>query len=327
MRTLPQRSHSMRRNHDGNAANGSSPWLLRQCRLGRFYGACFTGLKTTLTCLPGPSVITTLPSVSFRQPAILQNTENNPMSQDLFAVVVAVLVFLSGIGGLVYQTWDPRNEEVNETRDLINRLTGLVATLSALVLGLLIASANNFYNSQKTGLETVSARVLALDGVLRRYGPDAKPARDTLKELITGSYTHVWQGDKGTLTTPTVEQAEERMDRLFVTLNALREAAPDSRKYLMAKAGDLATVDQQPAPADFVAAEQLPILALHDHPDLLGMPAVLRLRHARAVQSRQRGWAGGRRGLGGERDISDRGTEQPLFRRAQTFARAGPSDD
>jgi hypothetical protein len=30
---------------------------------------------------------------------------------------------------LVYQTWDPRNEEVNETRDLIDRLTGLVATM------------------------------------------------------------------------------------------------------------------------------------------------------------------------------------------------------
>jgi len=163
------------------------------------------------------------------------------MRQDLLAVVVAALVFLSGIGGLVYQAWDPQNEGVNETRDLINRLTGLVATMSALVLGLLIASANNFYNSQKTGLETVSARVLALDGVLRRYGPDAKPARDTLKEFIAGSYTHVWQGDRGTLTTPTVEQAEERMDRLFVSLNALREAAPDSRRYLMAKAGDLAT--------------------------------------------------------------------------------------
>ena len=162
------------------------------------------------------------------------------MNQDLFAVGVAVLVFLSGIAGLVYQAWDPKNEGVNETRDLINRLTGLVATLSALVLGLLIASANGFYNSQKTGLETVSARVLALDGVLRRYGPETQPARATLKELITGSYTHVWQGDNSTLTTPTVELAEERMDRLFINLNALREAAPDSRKYLMAKAGDLA---------------------------------------------------------------------------------------
>jgi hypothetical protein len=38
--------------------------------------------------------------------------------------------------------------------------------MSALVLGLLIASANNFYNTQKTGLETASARVLQIDGVL-----------------------------------------------------------------------------------------------------------------------------------------------------------------
>ena len=108
------------------------------------------------------------------------------MSQDLLAVVVAAVVFISGLGGLTYRTWYPANEaEVAETRDLINRLTGLVATLSALVLGLLIASANNFHNTQKAGLETVSARVLELDGVLRRYGPDAQPARDLLKTFIT----------------------------------------------------------------------------------------------------------------------------------------------
>jgi hypothetical protein len=69
----------------------------------------------------------------------------------------AAVVFISGLAGLAYRTWHPRNEVVvGETRDLINRLTGLVATLSALVLGLLIASASNFHNSQKAGLETVS---------------------------------------------------------------------------------------------------------------------------------------------------------------------------
>ena len=165
------------------------------------------------------------------------------MSQDLLAVVVAAVVFVSGMAGLAYRTWHPKDEETNETRDLINRLTGLVATMSALVLGLLIASANNFHNTQKAGLETVSAGVLQLDGVLRRYGPDAKPARDILKELITSSYERVWQGggNKGTLTMLTVEQAAEQMDALFLTLNTLREAAPAERKYLMAEAGDLAT--------------------------------------------------------------------------------------
>jgi hypothetical protein len=58
--------------------------------------------------------------------------------------------------------------------------------------------------------------------------------------LVTGSYERVWEGDNGTLRMPTV-QAIARADSLFLTLNVLREAAPDSRKYLMAKAGDLAT--------------------------------------------------------------------------------------
>ena len=163
------------------------------------------------------------------------------MNQDLFAFFVAALLFVSGIGGLAYQAWgDPSDEEVSETRDLINRLTGLVATMSALVLGLLIAGANSFHNSQKAGLETVSARSLELDGVLRRYGPDAQPARDMLKELITNSYQGVWHGG-GTITQPTVKQAVDRMDGLFLKLNALREAAPDSRKYLIADAEGLAT--------------------------------------------------------------------------------------
>ena len=159
------------------------------------------------------------------------------MRQDLFAFVVAAVVFVSGMAGLIYQTWDPRNDEGSEIRDLINRLTGLVATMSALVLGLLIASANNFHNSQKAGLETVSARVLELDGVLRRYGPEAQSARDMLKGLITSSYKGVTQGDK----VPSVEQDAARIDRLFLTIDALREAAPDSRKYLMSTAGELAT--------------------------------------------------------------------------------------
>jgi type II secretory pathway component PulM len=80
-----------------------------------------------------------------------------PLSPDLFALVVAVVVFLSGLVGLYLRSWQPRSEGADETRDLINRMSGLIATMSALVLGLLIASANSFYNSQKAGLEMVSA--------------------------------------------------------------------------------------------------------------------------------------------------------------------------
>jgi hypothetical protein len=163
------------------------------------------------------------------------------MNPDLPALFVAIAVFVSGLAGLAYQTWQPSNEQPDETRDLINRVTGLIATLAALVLGLLIASASSFYNNQKTSLELVSARVLALDGVLRRYGPDGDLARDQLRDLIISSYERVWGSSQSTLAVPTVEETNERMERLFLTLNGLRETAPEARKYLLAKAGDLAT--------------------------------------------------------------------------------------
>jgi hypothetical protein len=162
------------------------------------------------------------------------------MSQDWLAPVVAVIVFVCGMGGLAYHAWSPPSEQLTETRDLLNRLTGLVGTLSALVLGLLIASSNSFYNAQKTGLETVSARVLELDGVLRRYGPEAQPAREMLKELTTASYERVWQDGNPNLTMPSVEQSVARMDGLFQALNALREQAPEGRRFLIVKAADLA---------------------------------------------------------------------------------------
>jgi hypothetical protein len=54
----------------------------------------------------------------------------------------------------------------------------MVATLSALVLGLLIASAKGSYDSQTTELTELSARVVFLDRVLAHYGPDTREARE-----------------------------------------------------------------------------------------------------------------------------------------------------
>jgi hypothetical protein len=158
-----------------------------------------------------------------------------PVNPDTVALTVAALVFLSGLAGLFLRGWR-HTRGVDETRDLINRVTGVIATLSALVLGLLIVSANNFYNTQKTGLETASARILQIDGMLRRFGPEAQQARDVLKDMFASKQT-----DSGTLKMPTIEETNASMDSLFAILNHLRESAPDERKYLIAKAEDLAS--------------------------------------------------------------------------------------
>ena len=61
-----------------------------------------------------------------------------------------------------------------ETKDVVRLGTGLIGTISALVLGLLIASANSSYDAQSGHIQHLAADSILLDQLLAQYGPEAK---------------------------------------------------------------------------------------------------------------------------------------------------------
>jgi hypothetical protein len=69
---------------------------------------------------------------------------------------------------------------------------GIVATLSALVLGLLIASAKGSYDAQSTQLTQMSAKVILLDRLLAHYGPETKETRDLLRSSVARILDQMW---------------------------------------------------------------------------------------------------------------------------------------
>jgi hypothetical protein len=73
--------------------------------------------------------------------------------------------------------------------------------MTSLVLGLLIASANSSYNNQKRSLDVNAAKLLQLDYVLRRYGPEAEPVRERLKASAIKTYNEDWGSGSETLPT------------------------------------------------------------------------------------------------------------------------------
>ena len=58
----------------------------------------------------------------------------------------------------------------------------VVATVSALVLGLLISNANTKFSVLEGEVTALSAEILRLDQILRQYGPDTNVARETLRQ-------------------------------------------------------------------------------------------------------------------------------------------------
>ena len=69
---------------------------------------------------------------------------------------------------------------------------GMIVTMTALVLGLLVASAKSFYDTQSNELTQLSANVILLDRALAHYGPEANEARDLLRGAAARTLDLIW---------------------------------------------------------------------------------------------------------------------------------------
>jgi hypothetical protein len=106
----------------------------------------------------------------------------------LTSIVTGIVVFACLFGatviGLFLRARLPDHHLDSESRDVIRLSTAVVGTLSALALGLLIASAKNVHDDTEAELRTSVARVVLLDRVMARYGPETAEARGRLRDLI-----------------------------------------------------------------------------------------------------------------------------------------------
>src|SRR5450755_1548583 len=67
-----------------------------------------------------------------------------------------------------------------DAKDVVRLGTGLIGTIAALVLGLLIASAKSSFDTQNTQIKQMTANVIQLDLILTQYGPETTTARHQL---------------------------------------------------------------------------------------------------------------------------------------------------
>jgi hypothetical protein len=103
-----------------------------------------------------------------------------------FAVggIAFLCVFGAAFAGMLMRSRLPDHHLNPDSRDAIKLATAVIGTLSALALGLLIASAKRSFDDAGVEQRTSAARVLLLDRVLAHYGPDAGEIRGTLRKLM-----------------------------------------------------------------------------------------------------------------------------------------------
>ena len=115
--------------------------------------------------------------------------------------IIALVILAGTCGGLLLtmrlrHRLPPHHEE-DATRDLIKIATGMMATLVALILGLLVSSAKTTFDTATAEVTQSGAQIIALDRTLRNYGPEAQPLRELLRSNLAGSIVRVWPGSVG----------------------------------------------------------------------------------------------------------------------------------
>jgi hypothetical protein len=160
------------------------------------------------------------------------------MSSLTISLIAFVFILGGALLGLLLGAILPKHHLSDHSKDSIKIGAGLIATLTALVLGLLVSSAKSSFDAMNDEIKQGSATLILLDHVLIKYGPEAKPAREMLRNNLIFVLEKVWPTEKNQKVSL---QAVEKASGIEAVYEKIQELRPqnDKKRALQAKGLEL----------------------------------------------------------------------------------------
>jgi len=127
-----------------------------------------------------------------------------------------------------------------DAKDVVRLGTGLIGTIAALVLGLLIASAKSSYDTQSTQIKQMTANIILLDHLLEQYGSETGAVRNLLRRGVIVLADRMWRENSHDLTKAAPFEASAASEAFYLKLQEL-SPQNDSQRSLQARAIQIST--------------------------------------------------------------------------------------
>ena len=147
-------------------------------------------------------------------------------------IAIASIVFLalsaSALLGMFLRGHVPVDHLGSDSKDVVKLAMGLIATMAALVLGLLTASAKSSFDTWNNEIKQSAAKIILLDRTLAHYGPETKDTRELLRHLVAFRIAQTWPEEPSQVATldssktPAAESIEEQIRALAPQNDAQR---------------------------------------------------------------------------------------------------------
>jgi Protein of unknown function (DUF4239) len=115
------------------------------------------------------------------------------MAPIVISLISFALALVGILVGSVLQRTLPEGHLSSDSKEVLKLSMGVVATLAALVLGLLVASAKGTYDARESEINQITAHVILLDNLLAKYGEEAQAARASLRQAIPAMIDRIWR--------------------------------------------------------------------------------------------------------------------------------------
>jgi hypothetical protein len=158
------------------------------------------------------------------------------------AAVLSCLIFMLTLGGIVLGAWLrttlPQHHLSKDSQDVVRLGVGLIATISALVLGLLIASAKGSFDTQSSQVKQITADVILLDSLLEQYGPETQPIRVGMRSAIGPLTDRIWHENAADTARPFA--TDTKAESVYIAIQAL-SPKNDLQRSLQSRAAQIST--------------------------------------------------------------------------------------
>ncbi len=160
------------------------------------------------------------------------------------SIVIGLIVLASlcagAVLGFLIRRALPEHHLSADSKEAIKLGTGLIGTMGALVLGLMVSSAKSSYDAQKAELTQMAAKIILLDRGLAHFGPETKEIRDQLK-LATGRFLALLWPDENPQPAPlsAAPAPNERIYDLILELKPNDDAQRSLKGHIVSLAFDI----------------------------------------------------------------------------------------
>ena len=151
------------------------------------------------------------------------------MSALTFTVIALACILVGTLVGMLLRNRVSEKHLDSDAKEVVKLGAGLIGTIAALVLGLLIASAKTSFDTQVTQVKQLTADVILLDQLLTHYGPEAATVRNLLRGAVNAIADRIWQENSSVSTRKMPYEVTAAGEAFIVKLRQLAPQTDEQR--------------------------------------------------------------------------------------------------